>query len=73
MRRRLSIAVMSLAGVATVCLFGNQWVTAQQRGATSGPRFAAVPGEKGGQDIFGPYEVVADWPKDLSTIPGHEG
>ena len=36
-------------------------------------RFAAVPGEKGGQDIFGAYEVVADWPKDLSTHPGHEG
>src|SRR2546428_1023661 len=74
MRRRLSIVVMSLAGLTTACLFGNQWVTlaAQQKGATSGPRFAAVPGEKGGQDIFGPYEVVADWPKDLSTIPGHE-
>ena len=37
------------------------------------PRFAAVPGEKGGQDIFGAYDVVADWPKDLSTIKGHEG
>jgi hypothetical protein len=75
MRRRLSIVVMSLAGLTTVYLFGNQWVTltAQQKGATSGPRFAAVPGEKGGQDIFGPYEVAADWPKDLSTIPGHEG
>ncbi|PYR30365.1 MAG: hypothetical protein DMF92_08835 [Acidobacteria bacterium] len=74
MRRRLSIVVVSLVGLATVYLFGNQWaiLTARQNGATSGPRFAAVPGEKGGQDIFGPYEVVADWPKDLSTIPGHE-
>ena len=32
-----------------------------------------MPGEKGGQDIFGAYDVVADWPKDLTTIKGHEG
>ncbi|MGI9257844.1 MAG: hypothetical protein ACR2QQ_03325 [Gammaproteobacteria bacterium] len=36
-------------------------------------RFAAVPGERGGQDITGPYAIDADWPKDLSTLPGHEG
>ena len=28
---------------------------------------------KGGQDIFGPYEVVADWPKPLAQLPGHAG
>ena len=33
---------------------------------------AAVAGEKGGQDQTGPYEVVADWPKPLSQLPGHE-
>jgi len=32
-----------------------------------------VPAEKGGQDIFGAYDVVAGWPKKLSTNPGHEG
>src|SRR5881227_3894746 len=36
------------------------------------PGFAAVPGEKGGWDITGPYEVVRDWPKPLSQLPGHE-
>jgi sugar lactone lactonase YvrE len=34
--------------------------------------FAAVPGERGGQDPTGPYEVVADWPKPMSQLPGHE-
>jgi hypothetical protein len=34
--------------------------------------FAAVPGEKGGWDLTGPYDVVPDWPKPLSTVPGHE-
>jgi len=34
--------------------------------------FAAVADQKGGQDQTGPYEVVADWPKPLSQLPGHE-
>ena len=34
--------------------------------------FAAVAGEKGGLDITGPYEVVPNWPKPLSALPGHE-
>jgi len=25
----------------------------------------------GGQDAFGPYEVVKGWPKDISTVPGN--
>ena len=33
---------------------------------------AAVPNQRGGQDIFGAYDVVAGWPKDLAIIPGHE-
>ena len=34
--------------------------------------FAAVAGERGGQDQTGPYEVVRGWPKPLSQLPGHE-
>ena len=45
---------------------------AQQQAGAVHSGFAAVPSEKGGQDIFGPYEVDADWPRDLSTLPGHE-
>ena len=37
-----------------------------------GTGFAAIPGEKGGQDIFGPYDIVTGWPKDTATMPGHE-
>jgi DNA-binding beta-propeller fold protein YncE len=37
-----------------------------------GAGFAAIPGEKGGQDLFGAYELVADWPKPMSQLPGHE-
>ena len=35
-------------------------------------RLAAVPGEKGGQDIFGAYDIVANWPQPISSLPGHE-
>jgi hypothetical protein len=34
--------------------------------------FAAIPGLKGGQDMFGAYEIVKGWPKDISTLPGNE-
>jgi len=38
-----------------------------------GAGFAAVPGLTGGQDMFGPYEVVPDWPRPMSeSLPGHE-
>jgi hypothetical protein len=36
------------------------------------PGFGAVATEKGGLDITGPYDVVANWPKPLSALPGHE-
>ena len=40
--------------------------------APKGVTYASVPGQVGGQDIFGPYEVVKGWPKDISTVPGNE-
>ena len=72
MRRGISIIAAALAGMAVATFFDfSQWVSAQQRPAA--PRFAAVPSEKGGQDIFGAYEVDPSWPKDISKTPGNEG
>ena len=69
MSGRLSVFVVGVVAALTISyLVDNHTVSGQ-----SPTRFAAVPGEKGGQDIFGAYEAVADWPKDLSTIKGHEG
>ncbi len=47
---------------------------AQPQGQRAGaaPSIAAIPGAVGGQDMFGGYEVVKGWPKDISTIPGNE-
>jgi hypothetical protein len=69
MRKSLLLCLVALAGLAAGSLLNGDWVSAQQRPAE--PRFAAVPGERGGQDIFGAYNVQVGWPKDLSTLPGH--
>jgi hypothetical protein len=29
---------------------------------------AAIAGEKNTQDVWGPYEVVPDWPKPLTSL-----
>ena len=68
------IAVLALAAglVVGIPVGGRMMSTsaASDPGPTS-TAFAAVPGEIGGQDLFGPYDVVADWPKDVSTLAGH--
>src|SRR5215510_5281982 len=69
---RFSWVILIVSGVlAFAVLWGGQEPPAQGQSAQQ-PRFAAVPGEKGGQDIFGAYEVVPNWPKPLSSLPGNE-
>ena len=48
-------------------------MTTSGSGASSEFSVAAVPGSKGGQDLYGAYEPVLGWPKPLSMLPGHEG
>ncbi len=40
---------------------------AQRRDLNDG--FAAVPGVRGGQEMFGPYDIVAGWPQDVADLP----
>src|SRR3954463_16044315 len=58
------------------CVIGGGERTAKSAAEAQTPAratgFAAVAGEKGGQDQTGPYEIVADWPKPLSQLPGHD-
>jgi 6-bladed beta-propeller protein len=71
MRQRTSLVVtIAVVGVMMV-LVGNRSTSVQGQ---SGPdtRFAAVPGERGGQDMFGAYDIVPNWPKPLTSLPGHE-
>ncbi len=67
MLRRI-IAGASAVGLAIVWMSGGS--LAQERASRS---YAAVTGESGGQDMFGAYDVDADWPRDISTLPGAEG
>src|SRR5258706_5600100 len=68
MRRRF---VILIALVIAIVMLGYRLrpVEAQQK---PGADFAAIPGAVGGQDTFGPYEFVKDWPKNISTLPGSE-
>ena len=71
MRRYLAlfigVAVVFAAGV----LAATKLVPVQAKDKP-GAGFAAAPGEMGVQDIFGPYEVVKGWPKNISTVAGNE-
>jgi hypothetical protein len=65
-------AVISVVAIAF--LFGylaaNRQPIVQGQGTPKSG--AAVPGEVGNMELYGPYDVVADWPKDLSTLPGNQ-
>src|SRR5579863_3262144 len=37
-----------------------------------GTGYAAVPGAVGSEDVTGPYDVVKNWPQDISTLPRNE-
>jgi sugar lactone lactonase YvrE len=65
-----ALAVGLVVGIAGSSRLMNPPAEAQTAAAPAS--FSAVPGAIGAQDISGPYEVVQGWPKDLSTLPGHE-
>src|SRR5580658_3857362 len=71
MRRYLAVSVAVAVVFAAGFLAGTKLSPVQAKDKP-GTGFAAAPGEMGAQDIFGPYDVVKDWPKDISTLPGNE-
>jgi hypothetical protein len=68
MRKRASFIVTAAVALTVVFVVGNRLTSVQGQGAPT--RVAAVPGEKGGQDMFGAYNVQVGWPKPLSSVPG---
>ena len=69
--RTLTVAVCT-AMVAGI-LIGNQLAVSGQQKKTPGEGFAAVPGLKGGHDVFGPYDPVPNWPRPLAeSLPDHQ-
>jgi hypothetical protein len=67
MRATAATIVVGVIGVATGWSIADRGAVAQGT-----PSMAAVAGVRGGQDQTGPYEPVADWPRPLSRLPGHE-
>jgi len=72
--KKVSVLYVTIGVVVSLVITGCQRAAqpADKTPAPAAAGFAAVAGEKGGQDQTGPYEVVADWPKPLSQLPGHE-
>ncbi len=70
-RRALMKCGVASAGLPVVSkLLGSP--AAAQAQAKSDLSFAAVPGQKGVQDVFGAYDVDPNWPQPLSALPGNE-
>jgi hypothetical protein len=65
----LALVTLGLGVIAGFVLAGRPL---SSQGSAQPAGFAAVPGQKGGWDVTGPYDVVRDWPKPLSNLPGHE-
>ena len=73
MRWWRTIVVILLAAAAGITIgvpLGQRWAPPEV--PTTPEPVGAVAPPKGGQDQTGPYEVVANWPKPLSQLPGHE-
>ena len=70
---RKHVTILAVIGV----VFGIGFLVGSRLTAVRGQEkpgygFPAIPGEIGGQDIFGAYEVVKGWPKPISGVPGNE-
>src|SRR5678816_597928 len=69
--RQYTTPIAILAALFVGYFAANRTVPVQaQSGGTA--RLAAVANDLGSLESTGPYEVVPNWPKDLSTLPGKE-
>jgi peptidylamidoglycolate lyase len=69
MKRWVVISAVALAFLVGYLVANRQPATEAQATPLSG---AAVPSAVGNMELYGPYDIVEDWPKDLSTLPGNE-
>src|ERR1039458_3328499 len=70
MLRRVAMFMVFAVSLVIAFLVGNKLAPVKAQAPEY--KFAAVPGEKGGQDHLGAYNYVPGWPKSMSTIPGHD-
>lgn len=70
MRRYAVLLATALFSLLMLFLFGVRLAPAQ--GQPQSSDMAGTVPDKGGQEQSGQYEVVRDWPKPLTSLPGHE-
>jgi hypothetical protein len=70
MRKHAAVMAAVLFSLMLLFLFGLRLSPAQ--GQMQSPEVAGAVPEKGGQEQSGQYEVVRDWPKPLTSLPGHD-
>ena len=71
MKRYIGVLMAAGAALGGALLMSGTPVFVQ--GQPPAVSSAAVPGQKGGIDVMGPYDVVVGWPKPLSNLAGHDG
>ncbi|MEQ1573220.1 MAG: hypothetical protein ABL993_03135 [Vicinamibacterales bacterium] len=69
----MTVVLALVVGLAAGVPLGNRLMPSNEAHDAASPAaaFAAVPGAVGAEDISGPYDA-AEWPRNLSTLPGHE-
>jgi DNA-binding beta-propeller fold protein YncE len=73
MNKSMTVLLALAVGLAAGVPLGGRLMSSSEGDETATTVSAsAVADAIGAQDVSGPYEVVAGWPKDLSTLPGHE-
>src|ERR1700729_1104355 len=65
-RETLKFAVAFMTLLMIVIVSNRVGVLQGQTKNVPGEGFAAVPGQKGGEDVFGPYDPVQNWPRPLA-------
>ena len=71
--RKFSLSLLTLAvGIGIGLTIAGRQARVEAARSKPGTGFAAVPGSLGSEDLTGPYEVVKNWPQDVSTLPGNE-
>ena len=73
MKRRVLNATVAEIALFAAIVANNRLSVVHGQKSTPGEGFAAIPRIKGGQDIFGPYDPVQNWPQPLGeSLPNRE-
>src|SRR3984957_14914872 len=72
-KRKMTLLVAAVAAIAFVAgAIATSKMLSVKAETKPGYGFAALAGERVGQDVDGPYQVDPNWPKPISALPGHE-